>query len=129
MSEKDMILELLEVTEVKESGEVVFTDRSIEIITELGNKYAQTQLYKRERANNPDWEGDSNAGLLFVYMCDRIVEAPSVIHMMITPKLLLPIILEKLQKETETKFITMTAAVGKTEAMLRGALWGETEES
>lgn len=129
MSEKDMILELLEVTEVKESGEVVFTDRSIEIITELGNKYAQTPLYKSERAKNPDWEGDSNAGLLFVYMCDRIAEAPSVIHMMMTPKLLLPIILEKLQEETETAFITKTAAVGKTEDMLRGTIWGETVES
>lgn len=118
MSERDMIIELLEITEIKEGQEVVFTDRSIEIITELGRKYAQTFLYKSERAKNPDWEGDSNAGLLYVYMCDRIVEAPSIIHMMIAPKLLLPIILEKLEKETQTVFIKKTAAVGKTETML-----------
>lgn len=30
-SEKDKIMELLTVTEVKEGGEVIFTDRSIEI--------------------------------------------------------------------------------------------------
>lgn len=118
MSDKDMIIELLEITEVKEGQEVVFTDRSIEIITELGNKYAQTELYKRERANNPDWEGDSNAGLLYVYMCDRIAEAPSVIHMMIAPKLLLPIILKKLQEETGMIFLTKAATVGKTQTML-----------
>lgn len=128
MSDKDKIMELLEITEIKKDNSVVFTDRSIEIITELGNKYEQTELYKRERANNPDWEGDSNAGLLFVYMCDRIVEAPSIIHMMIAPKLLLPIILEKLQEETDTVFIIKTAAVGKTEDILRGKIWGKKVE-
>lgn len=120
MSEKDMIIELLEITKIEEDSTVVFTERSIEIITELGNKYAQTALYKSERAKNPDWEGDTNAGYLFIYMCDRIVEAPSVIHMMITPKLLLPIILEKLQEERGEVFITKTAAVGKTETTTEG---------
>lgn len=31
-SEKDKIMELLTITEVKEGGEVIFTDRSIEIL-------------------------------------------------------------------------------------------------
>lgn len=110
-----MVIELLEITEVKDSGEVVFTDRSLEIIKELGEKYAQTPLYKKLRAENPDWEGDSNVGLLYVYMCERIAEAPSVIHMMIAPKLLLPIILEKLQEETGQILESKTAAVGKSE--------------
>lgn len=102
MDEKDLIIELLDITEVKDSGEVVFTDRSIEIIKELGEKYEKTPLYRKSRAENPDWEGEANAGLLYVYMCERIIEAPSTIHMMITPKLLLPIIWEKLQQEAET---------------------------
>ena len=38
MSEKDLVIELLTITEIKESGEVIFTDRSIEIIKELGEK-------------------------------------------------------------------------------------------
>lgn len=103
MSEKDMIIELLEITEVKDGGEVVFTDRSLEIIKELGEKYEKTPIYKQARAENPDWEGDSNAGLLYVYMCDRIVEAPTTIHMMIATKLLLPIIWAKLQQEATAK--------------------------
>ena len=94
MSEKDLVIELLTITEIKESGEVIFTDRSIEIIKELGEKYEKTPLYKKSRAENPDWEGEANAGLLFVYMCERITEAPTTIHMMMTPKLLLPIIWE-----------------------------------
>ena len=35
-SEKDKIMELLTITEVKEGGGVIFTDRSIEILQELG---------------------------------------------------------------------------------------------
>lgn len=101
MSEKDLVFELLTITEIKESGEVIFTDRSIEIIKELGEKYEKTPLYRKSRAENPDWEGEANAGLLFVYMCEKITEAPSTIHMMIT-KLLLPIIWEKLQQEAKT---------------------------
>lgn len=79
-SEKDKIMELLTVTEVKEGGEVTFTDRSIEILQELGQQYKETPLFKKSRQDNPDWEGDANAGLLFVYMCERLMEATSRIH-------------------------------------------------
>lgn len=82
-SEKDKIMELLTITEVKEGGEVIFTDRSIEILQELGQQYKETPLFKKSRQDNPDWEGDANAGLLFVYMCERLTEAPSRIHTMI----------------------------------------------
>lgn len=128
MSEKDMVMELLEITQIQESGEVIFTDRSLEIIKELGEKYEQTALYRQARAENPDWEGDSNAGLLFVYMCERIAEAPSIIHMMMTPKLLLPIIWDKIQEETGQTLVTATAAVGKTEDLIRGKVWGVSVE-
>lgn len=84
-SEKDKIMELLTITEVKEGGEVIFTDRSIEILQELGQQYKETPLFKKSRQDNPDWEGDANAGLLFVYMCERLTEAPSRIHTMIVP--------------------------------------------
>lgn len=56
-SEKDKIMELLTVTEVKEGGEVTFTDRSIEILQELGQQYKETPLFKKSRQDNPDWEG------------------------------------------------------------------------
>ena len=46
-SEKDEIMELLTVTEVKEGGEVTFTDRSIEILQELGQQYKETPLFKK----------------------------------------------------------------------------------
>ena len=102
MSEKDLVIELLTITEIKESGEVIFTDRSIEIIKELGEKYEKTPLYRKSRAENPDWEGEANAGLLFVYMCENITESPSIFYIFFFSKLLLPIIWEKLQQEAKT---------------------------
>lgn len=48
-SEKDKIMELLTITEVKEGGEVIFTDRSIEILQELGQQYKETPLFKKSR--------------------------------------------------------------------------------
>lgn len=87
--------------EFKEGGEVIFTDRSIEILQELGQQYKETPLFKKSRQDNPDWEGDANAGLLFVYMCERLTEAPSRIHTMIVCKLMIPLIWERLEKELQ----------------------------
>lgn len=100
-SEKDKIMELLTVTEVKEGGEVTFTDRSIEILQELGQQYKNTPLFKKSRQDNPDWERDANAGLLFVYMCEKITEAPSRIHTIMVCKLMIPLIWEKLEQELQ----------------------------
>ena len=100
-SEKDKIMELLTVTEVKEGGEVTFTDRSIEILQELGQKYKETLLFKKSRQDNPDWEGNANAGVLFVHMCERLTEAPSRIHTIMVCKLMIPLIWEKLEQELQ----------------------------
>ena len=51
-SEKDKIMELLTITEVKEGGEVIFTDRSIEILQELGQQYKETPLFKKSRQDS-----------------------------------------------------------------------------
>ena len=99
MSEKELVEELLTITEATEDGKVTFTDRSIEILQELGQQYKETALFKKSREDNPDWEGDANAGLLFVYMCERLTEAPSRIHTMIVCKLMTPLIWEKLEQE------------------------------
>lgn len=113
-SEKDKIMELLTVTEVKEGGEVIFTDRSIEILQELGQRYKETALFKKSREDKPDWEGDTNAGLLFIYMCERLTEAPSRIHTMIVCKLMIPLIWEKLEQEINTAAVASKKAENET---------------
>ncbi len=99
-SEKDKIMELLTITEVKEGGGVIFTDRSIEILQELGQQYKETPLL-RNQGRITRIGRDANAGLLFVYMCERLTEAPSRIHTMIVCKLMIPLIWERLEKELQ----------------------------
>lgn len=101
MSDKDMIIELLEITEVSEGNTVQFTDRAKEIIMDLAEKYKETPVYKQSRKEMPEWVKTATEAEIYIQLCDRIVEAPSVIHMMIAPKILLPILWDKIQAEQE----------------------------
>lgn len=107
MSDKDMIIELLGIAEVTEGNAVQFTDRAKEIIMDLAGKYKETPVYKQSRKETPEWVKTATAAEIYIQLCDRIVEAPSVIHMMIAPKILLPILWDKIQEEQEGQ----TAAV------------------
>lgn len=102
-SEKDKIMELLTVTEVTEVGEVTFTERSIEILQELGQLYRETPLFKKIRQKHPNLEEEANAGLVYIHMCEGITEAPSAIRIMLTCELMITLIWEKLEQELREK--------------------------
>ena len=51
-------------------------------------------------------------------MCDRITQAPTIMHMMSAIEILIPIIWEKLQEEEGKKYFKKTSAVGTTEHIL-----------
>lgn len=99
MSEKDLAIELLEITEVEEGGKVDFSDRAREIVKELAVKYKESEIYKKSVVKTPDWIKTATAAEVYIQMCDRIAQAPTVMHMMSAPKILLPILWEKLQAE------------------------------
>lgn len=99
MSDKDLIIELLEIAEVAEDGTVDFTDRAKEIIEELAKKYRKTPIYKQAKKETPEWVDTATAAEIYIQMCDRIVNAPTTAHMLIAPKILLPILWEKIQEE------------------------------
>ena len=101
MSDKDLIIELLGIAEVAEDGTVDFTDRAKEIIEELAKKYRKTPIYKQAKKETPEWVDTATAAEIYIQMCDRIVNAPTTAHMLIAPKILLPILWEKIQEEKE----------------------------
>ena len=101
MSDKDLIIELLGIAEVAEDGTVDFTDRAKEIIEELAKKYRKTPIYKQAKKETPEWVNTATAAEIYIQMCDRIVNAPTTAHMLIAPKILLPILWEKIQEEKE----------------------------
>ena len=101
MSDKDLIIELLGIAEVAEDGTVDFTDRAKEIIEELAKKYRKTPIYKQAKKETPEWVNTATAAEIYIQMCDRIINAPTTAHMLIAPKILLPILWEKIQEEKE----------------------------
>lgn len=118
MSDKDLIIELLGIAEVAEDGTVDFTDRAKEIIMDLAEKYRETPIYKQARKETPEWVGTATAAEIYIQMCDRIVEAPTTVHMIYSTKILIPILWKKIQEEEGKVYFRKTAAVGKTETIL-----------
>ena len=101
MSDRDLIIELLGIAEVTEGETVDFTERAKEIIEELAKKYRKTPIYKQAKKETPEWVNTATAAEIYIQMCDRIVNAPTTAHMLIAPKILLPILWEKIQEEQE----------------------------
>ena len=115
MNEKDMIIELLEIAEVTKGGTVDFSERAKEIIMDLAEKYRETPVFKQSQKETPEWVGTATAADIYIQLCDRIINAPSTIHMMIVPKILIPVLWEKIQTEEGKVYFRKTAALGKTE--------------
>jgi hypothetical protein len=118
MSDKDLIIELLGIAEVTEDGTVDFTDRAKEIIMDLAEKYRETPIYKKSKKETPEWVGSATAAEIYIQMCDRIVEAPTIMYMISSTKILIPILWKKIQEEEGKVYFRKTAAVGTTESLL-----------
>lgn len=103
MSDRELIVELLGSAEVTQGNKVQFTDRAKEIIEELAEKYRETPVYKQSQKETPEWIKTATAEEIYIQLCDRIVEAPTTLHMLIAPKILLPILHEKIQEEEKLK--------------------------
>lgn len=99
MSDKDLTIELLEIAKVAEDGTINFTDRAKEIIMELAEEYRETPIYKRAKKELPEWVDTATAAEIYIQMLDRIVKAPTIIHMISSIKALIPILWEKIQEE------------------------------
>ena len=101
MSDKDMIIELLGIAEVAEDGTVDFTDRAKEIIMDLAEKYRKTPIYEQAKKETPEWVDTATAAEIYIQMCDRIVEAPTVTHMIFSTKILIPILWKRYRRKRE----------------------------
>lgn len=103
MSDRDLIVELLGIAEVTSGSKVEFTDRAKEIIEELAEKYRETPVYKQAKKEEPEWVKTATAEEIYIQLCDRIVEAPTTLHMLFAHKILLPILYEKIQEEEKLR--------------------------
>ena len=118
MSEKELIEELLTITEATEGGKVTFTERSKEILEELSGKYKKLPVYAQTKAQTPDWVKEATAADIYLQLCERIINAPTTMHLICVPKILIPIIWEKLQSEEGKVYFKKTSATGTTQQFL-----------
>ena len=118
---------MLGIAEIEEDGTVDFTDRAKEIIMDLSEKYRETHIYRRAREETPEWVDAATAAEVYIQMCERIAEAPTMMHMISAAKILIPIIWKKIQKEEGKVYFRKTASTGRTEYQLE--LMGKILES
>ena len=97
--EIDLIIEMLESTEVKEDGRLGLSARAEEITERLAAGYRESEIYKKSIAKAPEWIKTATAAEVYAQMCDRIAKAPTISYTMAVPRILLPILWEKLQAE------------------------------
>ena len=93
----DLIYELLEEPVVQEDDSIVFTSRSIELIHKIAEECNTISTVKRHSMREEYAKGLS-AEEIYIDMLIKIVDAPTSIHMRIAPKMLIPIISQKLKE-------------------------------
>ena len=112
-SDRALIEKMLDLTQIKDVDkpgsnggyeiQVIFSREVKEIIKELSERYTKSAIYKKSRKRQPEWVEKATAGDIFNHMCDKICEAPTRIHMIIIPQILVPIMQEKIQEEEKAQ--------------------------
>lgn len=92
------IEKIIEIVEINESGPI-FTDAAKEEIKAAAVMAKETGIYKREAEKYPERFKTGKAGDLYIEMLSKIVDAPTRMHMLAVPRLMLPAISDALERE------------------------------
>lgn len=93
-----LMLELLEDNTEWKDGNIIFTDRGREIIDEISDYAEQTRIFQEQKEKGEMFNG-STVQQVFVYMLDRVVNAPTLIHRDMSIVLIMPFVRQKLREE------------------------------
>lgn len=80
------------------SKDVVFTAESVEIINEIADYAEQTEFYKKEKGRGKMFE-DKNAAIIYLYLLDRIINAPTRLHIICSIEGIMPYLRDKVNAE------------------------------
>ena len=94
----DLMIELIENTDVENQ---VFSKRAREIIDEISDYAEQCTIYKENKEKGEKSLVDATAWQTYVYLLDRIVNAPFTLFRNSSVILLMPILRQKLREEGE----------------------------
>ncbi len=94
----DMICELLD-QDVTDGEKIKFTSTAVEMIHNIAEKCNQMQIVKQTQEAAEVYAKDLSPEQVYLDMCQKIVDAPTRIHMIMSARMLIPIIDRKLREE------------------------------
>lgn len=84
----------------KKLDELIFSEKSRNIINELADYSERTGLYKKLEHERKEFERDidKTPGMIYGYMLERVADAPTKMHMISSVILLMPVLRRLLQE-------------------------------
>lgn len=95
----DMIADLLDMDIVRDSNTVIFSDEAKQLIHEIAEKCNTIPIVNETKEQAKQYGEGITAEQVYVDMLYKIVESPTRIHMLMSPRMLIPIISKKLKEQ------------------------------
>lgn len=99
----EMIEKLLDMDIVNEDNTVIFTDGAKQLIHEIAEECTKMHFWKKNRNRVAGYGRDLSAEDVYVDMLRKIVKAPTKIHMIMSARLLIPVIDQKIQDREKVR--------------------------
>lgn len=98
-SVNDKILKLLEMPILDEENNVSFSKEARELIHEIAEDCKGNEVIRKNQEKAKKYADGLSAEDVYVDMMYKIIEAPTKIHMIMSAKMLIPVIDKKLEEE------------------------------
>lgn len=103
MKEEEILIKTIDIIQmvdvIKEADKIVFTDEAIDAINEFAEEVMKTNIYKKTIGKDLGWLKQATPEKIFKHMCLKIITAPTHIHKIMMPVVLIPLLAEALKRE------------------------------
>ena len=91
------IIQMVDV--IEEADKIVFTDEAIAAINKFAEEAMKTNIYKKTIGKDLGWLKQATPEKIYKYMCLKIIAAPTSIHRLAVPILIMPLLADALKRE------------------------------
>lgn len=92
------IMKILETVIINDDGTVDFPEEAKALIHEIAGSCRNSKIYQKNLERIKEYAKDLTAAQVYMDMCIKIGDAPSAFFMLATPRMLIPVIDDKLQQ-------------------------------
>lgn len=93
----DMIEELLDAVDIKDDNTIAFSDESKQLIHDISQICKDFDIVKQNAEKSEEYAKGLTAEQIYIDMLNKIVAAPTRLHMLMSARMLIPVINKKLQ--------------------------------